>query len=73
MNADLLTRLAQAQTDDERAWLVTESLLHTLSPDLQSAVWAVAIPHWFDADSLAALRPELADQVCQAGGSEIAH
>ncbi len=62
MNADLLKRLAQAQTDDERAWLVTESLLHTLSPELQSAVWAVAIPHWFDAEILAALRPELADQ-----------
>ena len=62
MNSDLLTLLAQAQTDDERAWLVTESLLHTLSPELQSAVWAVAIPHWFDAEILTALRPDLADQ-----------
>ena len=59
MNADLLTRLAQAETEDERAWLVTEHLLHTLSPDLQSMVWAAALPHWFDAEILAALRPEL--------------
>ncbi|TVP66842.1 MAG: tetratricopeptide repeat protein [Leptolyngbya sp. LCM1.Bin17] len=61
MNADLLTRLAQAHTEEERTWLVTENLLHTLSPELQSAIWASVIPHWFDAEILAALRPELTE------------
>ena len=61
MNADLLTRLAQADTEDERTWLVTENLLHTLSPELQSAIWASVIPHWFDAEILTTLRPELTE------------
>jgi tetratricopeptide (TPR) repeat protein len=60
MTNQFLTRLAAAQTEEERSWIVTETLLETLVPELASAVWAVAIPHWFNAPILAALRPELA-------------
>src|SRR6476646_234784 len=60
MTNQLLTRLATAQTEEERSWIVTEALLETLEPDLASEVWAVAIPHWFNAEILAALCPELA-------------
>lgn len=59
---DLLQRLMAAQTDEERSWIATESLLESLPEDVRSALWAVAIPHWFDAEILAALCPELADR-----------
>jgi tetratricopeptide (TPR) repeat protein len=65
MNDDLLARVAAAKTGDERSWIVTQSLLEILSPELQSMVWAAAIPHWFNADVLAALRPELREQAPQ--------
>jgi len=65
MPDDFLTRLRAAKTADERDWIVTEDLLNTLSPDLRSLTWAAAIPHWFDADILAALRPELKDRATQ--------
>jgi tetratricopeptide (TPR) repeat protein len=62
MNNDVLARLAAAQSDEERAWLLTEALLDTLSPDLAALAWAAAVPHWFNAEILAVLRPELKDQ-----------
>lgn len=62
MNIEFLKRLAHAQNDEERTWLVTESLLATLPPAMQLILWAAAVPHWFDAEILAALRPELTDQ-----------
>ncbi|MEH2357662.1 MAG: hypothetical protein V7K28_31465, partial [Nostoc sp.] len=65
MNHELLQKLAKAQTDEERSWIVTESLLSTLSPDLATAAYAAAVPHWFNADILAALRPELQTQSSQ--------
>ncbi len=65
MTNELISRLAAAKTDEERSWIVTESLLNSLPPDLASAAWAVAIPHWFDAEILAALRPELQEQATQ--------
>jgi tetratricopeptide (TPR) repeat protein len=65
MTNALIARLAAAKTDEERSWIVTENLLNSLSPDLASAAWAVAIPHWFDAEMLAALRPELKEQATQ--------
>ncbi|WP_242055468.1 tetratricopeptide repeat protein [Nostoc flagelliforme] len=65
MNSELLQKLAKAQTDEERSWIVTESLLSTLSPELAAAVWAAVVPHWFNAEILAALRPELQKQSSQ--------
>ncbi|NMF58834.1 tetratricopeptide repeat protein [Pseudanabaena yagii] len=62
MNSDLLQKLMVAQTDEERSWIVTENLLESLPEDVASALWAVAIPHWFDAAILAALCPELVDR-----------
>jgi tetratricopeptide (TPR) repeat protein len=58
MNSDLLARL-MAATPEERSWLLTEAVLESLSPELRRAVWAVAVPHWFDEEILAALCPEL--------------
>ena len=62
MSNDLLQRLMAAQTDEERSWIATESFLESLPEEVATALWAVAIPHWFDADILAALCPELADR-----------
>ncbi len=62
MSMDYLTRLAAAQSAQERTWIITESLLNSLPDDLRSMVWAAAIPHWFDEKILAALRPEFAQQ-----------
>jgi tetratricopeptide (TPR) repeat protein len=55
MSLDLLERLQAANSDEERAWIVTELSLAALEPAAREAVWAAAIPHWFDADFLAAL------------------
>ncbi len=62
MSNDLLQKLMAAQTDEERSWIVTENLLESLPKDVASALWAVAIPHWFNAEILAALCPELGDR-----------
>jgi NB-ARC domain len=63
MNSDFLNRLASAQTDDERSWLVTEMRLAGLEEDLRSIIWAAAIVHRFDAETLAALCPELGNLI----------
>ncbi|MDL1898721.1 hypothetical protein FBQ82_20960, partial [Anaerolineae bacterium CFX7] len=62
---DYLTRLAAAQSAEERTWIITESLIGSLADDLRAAVWAAAIPHWFDEKILAALRPELAEHAAR--------
>jgi uncharacterized protein (DUF697 family) len=62
MSDDLLQKLMAAQTDEERSWIVIENLLESLPKDVAMALWAVAIPHWFDAEILTALCPELADR-----------
>jgi tetratricopeptide (TPR) repeat protein len=49
----------QAQTEEERSWIVTENLIGTLSNEMQRMVWAAAIPHWFNAEILAVMRPEV--------------
>ncbi len=59
---DLLDRLKAAATDQERTWLVTENLLNRLSPALRRAVWAAAVPHWFDAEILAALLDQSSEE-----------
>ena len=62
MNAEFLTRLAQAQTEEEKDWLLAELSLSVLSPELRAMALAAAVPHWFDANILAALQPDLAQQ-----------
>ncbi|MBI5876545.1 MAG: tetratricopeptide repeat protein [Chloroflexi bacterium] len=60
MNAgDLFQRMQSAASDDERHWLVTQSLLSTLPVEVAATVYAAAIPHWFTSDVLAALQPDL--------------
>ena len=62
MNAEFLARLAQAQTEEEKDWLLAELSLSVLSPELRAMALAAAVPHWFDAKILAALQPDLAQQ-----------
>jgi tetratricopeptide (TPR) repeat protein len=62
MNAEFLVRLAQAQTEEEKDWLLTELSLSVMSPELRAMALAAAVPHWFDANILAALQPDLAQQ-----------
>ena len=59
MNSDFLAKLMAASAED-RPWLLMESVLESLSVELRWAVWAMAVPHWFDAEILAVLCPELA-------------
>jgi hypothetical protein len=61
MNNDWLQRLTRATNDDERAALVLAMSLATLPEALQAVVQAAAIPHWFDAQFLAALLGEESD------------
>ncbi len=65
MSDDFLQELASAANDDEREWLAIRDLLASIPPDLASIADAAAIPHWFDAQILAALRPELAGRAEQ--------
>ncbi|MBD0312611.1 MAG: hypothetical protein ICV86_06910, partial [Microcoleus sp. T3-bin5] len=62
MNAEFLARLAQAQTEEEKDWLLAELSLSVLSPELRAMALPAAVPHWFDANILAALQPDLAQQ-----------
>ncbi len=52
---DPLERLKAAKTPEEKDWLLTEWSLEHLPDPLRAAVWAAAIPHWFDLELLAAL------------------
>jgi tetratricopeptide (TPR) repeat protein len=61
MNSELLARLMVADPA-ERQWLLLESVLESLSEEVRQAVWAIAVPHWFDDRILAALCPEFATQ-----------
>jgi hypothetical protein len=55
MTRDILPLLQAARTDQEREWIVLEFSLANLEPAVAEAVWAAAIPHWFDESFLAAL------------------
>jgi len=58
----LLAQLQAAQSDEEREWLVMQLSLANMAAPLRQAVWAAAIPHWFDAGFLAALLDEEDEQ-----------
>lgn len=55
MSEELLAQLQAARMPEERTLLLVRSLLETLPADQRAAAWAAALPHWFDADILAAL------------------
>jgi tetratricopeptide (TPR) repeat protein len=52
---DILQQLQAAKTDEERSWILMQFSLDGLTPELREAVWAAAIPHWFDKAFLDAL------------------
>jgi tetratricopeptide (TPR) repeat protein len=56
MSDELLNRLLAAETPTEEMLI----LLSTLPQNLAEVVWAAAVPHWFNAEILVALRPNLA-------------
>ncbi|HSS49810.1 MAG TPA: RNA polymerase sigma factor [Thermoanaerobaculia bacterium] len=61
MAADFLTQLKFTKGDQAQDWLVMEQSLTRLSHEIQRAIWAAAIPHWFDVDFLSYLLEERAE------------
>jgi len=59
---EILKRVQQAETETERQWILLELQISQMPDELVSMLWAAAIPHFFDANILAALRPELTEQ-----------
>jgi len=55
MATDFIQQLTTATSDEERAAIMLEMSLSALSLELQTAVQAAAVPHWFDAPFLEAL------------------
>src|SRR5262249_6273077 len=55
MSDALLSALAAAKSDDDRAWLFVEASLEGLPEPLRASLFAAAIPHRFDAGFLATL------------------
>ena len=62
MSDELLARLQATESAEERDWLVTEALLESLPAELTEAAWAATVPHWFDAEILAALLEKAPDE-----------
>ena len=63
MTDDFLKKLLTAKSDDERSWLVTQNLLNSLPENVQRAVFAAAIPHWFNKEILRTLLPDMAEEI----------
>ncbi len=55
MQDDLLMQLMSASSDEEKAYLLAMALIETQPPEIREAIIAAAVPHWFDAEILAAL------------------
>ena len=53
--------MQQAETEADRQWILLEMQMSQMPDDLVSMLRAAAVPHFFNAEVLAALRPELAD------------
>src|SRR5262249_3447018 len=53
--ADAIDRLRAAQGDPEKLTLATVSVILTAHPQLEPVFETAAVPHWFDANILAAL------------------
>jgi hypothetical protein len=62
MNTNIINLLSQAKTENEKHSLLLELSLTALSSELQKCVKALAVPHWFDANILAAVCPEYREQ-----------
>ncbi len=52
---DLLSRLQEARSMEERDWLITQDLLTSLPPDLVRAALVAALPRYFDTAVLGAV------------------
>lgn len=55
MIEDVFRRLQGAKSDEDREWLLLEMNMAQMSSEVQEAVWAAAVPHWFDIPYLAAV------------------
>ena len=61
----LAQRLEQAGSSAAQSWIITEMLLNAYSPTIRESVVAVAVPHWFTAEILAALLDLSAEEAQQ--------
>lgn len=52
MDADFLAQLQSVGRGQAQDWLVLEQGIKRLGADVQRAIWAAAIPHWFDREYL---------------------
>ncbi len=52
MNENILNQLKSAKTEKEREWLTMQFTMESLSSEVREAIWAAAIPHFFDAKML---------------------
>jgi len=55
VSGDLLARLQATWSDQEREWIALQFSLDSVEPSVREAVWAAAIPHWFNGELLATL------------------
>lgn len=58
MYKNILEQLEAADSEEEREWLLLQMVLHSQPVPIQTAIWAAAIPHWFDLPFLIALLDE---------------
>ncbi len=59
---NLLQRVQQAESETGRQRVLLDLQMSQMPDALVSMLWAAAIPHFFDAKVLAALRPDLANE-----------
>lgn len=55
MSNEILVKLSEASTEVEKSWIITEPLLRNLPHDVQQAIFATAVPHWFNSEVVSAL------------------
>ena len=58
MEKDIFGYWKDANSDEERDWLVMQYSLDSLRPELQEAIWAASILRWFDEEYLKAIPTE---------------
>jgi hypothetical protein len=55
MSEEILSQLEKADSQTQKTWIITSSLLQSISRPLAEVTLAAAIPHWFDQSVLTAL------------------
>src|ERR1043166_230271 len=58
MSGDLLAQLRATEDEKDRDWIALKFVLEQFNPKVREAVFAAAIPHWFDFELLSNLISE---------------